>query len=194
MGPDLSATDDVALVHLVARGDEAAMGEIYHRHGRGVYGLARRVLGDAAVAEEVLQDVFVRLWQRPDRFDPARGHLKGYLLREGHGRAVDRLRSDTARRAREARHEVEKERFQRPADIEREVWDLIRSEKVKEALEQLSPRERDAITLAYFGGHTYRDVARILEEPEGTIKGRIRLGLQKLASALEASGMGVAKP
>ena len=95
MGPDLSATDDVALVHLVARGDEAAMGEIYRRHGRGVYGLARRVLGDDAVAEEVLQDVFVRLWQRPERFDPARGHLKGYLLREGHGRAVDRLRSDT---------------------------------------------------------------------------------------------------
>jgi RNA polymerase sigma-70 factor (ECF subfamily) len=134
--------------------------------------------------------VFVRLWQRPERFDPARGQLEGFLLRDAHGRAVDRLRSDAARRAREARHELDKERFERPADIEREVWDLIRSEKVKDALEQLSQRERDAITLAYFGGHTYREVASILEEPEGTIKGRIRLGLQKLASVLEASGMG----
>jgi RNA polymerase sigma-70 factor (ECF subfamily) len=181
MSRDQRAASDAALVMAVARYDEAALRELYERHGRAVFGLARRVVGDAAVAEEVLQDVFVRLWERPERFDPERGELKSFLLRDGHSRAVDRVRSDAARRRREDRHETDRERSRPPDDIEREVWDLIRSEKVKEALATLSAGEREAITLAYFGGHSYRDVARMLDQPEGTIKGRIRLGLQKLA-------------
>jgi RNA polymerase sigma-70 factor, ECF subfamily len=191
MSQDHHSSSDAALVLAVARYDEAALRELYERHGRAVFGLAARVVGDQAVAEEVLQDVFVRLWDRPERFDPERGELKSFLLRESHSRAVDRLRSDAARRRREDRHEVESERMRRGDDLEREVWELIRSEKVKEALAELSPREREAITLAYFGGHSYRDVAELLGEPEGTIKGRIRIGLRKLAEKLEAAGLGM---
>ena len=179
---------DPALVISVGRFDEGALRALYERHGRVVCGLAQRLLGDAARAEEVLQDVFVRLWQRPERFDPARGELRGFLLREAHSRSVDRLRSDMARARREDRHE--REQLARSEEIEREVWELIRSEKVKEAVAVLSPGERDAISLAYFEGYTYREVAVMLDEPEGTIKSRIRLGLKKLADKLEAAGLG----
>jgi RNA polymerase sigma-70 factor, ECF subfamily len=179
---------DPSLVVATARGDEFALRVLYERHGRAVLGLARRLLGDGPRAEEVLQDVFVRLWFRPERFDAARGDLRGFLLREAHGRAVDRVRSDTARQRREDRHECE--RPEHADDIDREVWHLIRSEKVKDAVATLSPGERDAIMLAYFDGYTYREVATLLGEPEGTIKSRIRLGLKKLADRLEAAGLG----
>jgi len=179
---------DNALVVAVARFDEEALRVLYDRHGRAVFGLARRLLGDAARAEELLQDVFVRLWQRPERFDAGRGELRGFLLRETHGRAVDRLRSDAARTRREDRHQ--REQIDHAADIEREVWDIIRTEKMKDAIATLSPGERDAIMLAYFDGYTYREVAVRLGEPEGTIKSRIRLGLKKLADKLEATGLG----
>ena len=184
----IAEMSDSALVIAVGRYDEAAMGELYRRHGRNVYGLAHKLMNDADRAEEVLQDVFVRLWREPQRFDPARGELRSYLLRETHGRAVDRIRSDVARARREDRHQ--REQIAPMQDIEREVWELIRSETVKSAVATLSPGERDAITLAYFEGRTYREVATILGEPEGTIKSRIRLGMRKLADALESAGFG----
>jgi RNA polymerase sigma-70 factor, ECF subfamily len=190
MAMDPTSASDEQLVAAVGRFDETAIGELYRRHARAVFGLAQRVVGHRELAEEVLQDVFVRLWNRPERFDPTRGPLRSFLLREAHGRAVDRIRSDEARRRREDRYEQAGERVQRPEDIEREVWDMIRSEKVADALAALSRGEREAIVLAYFGGHTYREVAALLDEPEGTIKSRIRIGLHKLADVLEASGMG----
>jgi RNA polymerase sigma-70 factor (ECF subfamily) len=181
---------DADLVRAVARFDEAAMRELYRRHGRAVFGLACRLLGDTTRAEEVLQDVFVRLWEHPERFEPGRGELRSFLLRQAHSRSIDRLRSDAARTRREEGHEAERLRCHPGDDLEREVWDLIRSETVKEALAALSTGEREAITLAYFGGYTYREVATMLREPEGTIKGRIRVGLHKLATRLESAGMG----
>lgn len=190
MSNDLHSMSDSALLLSVARYNETAMGEIYRRHGRAVLSLATRVLNDATMAEEVMQDVFVRLWHQPERFDPERGELKSFLLREAHSRAVDRVRSNVARVRREDRHESANEPIRQGDDIERQVWELIRGETVKSALGELSDGERDAITLAYFGGYTYREVAEMLKEPEGTIKGRIRVGLQKLAGKLEAAGLG----
>jgi RNA polymerase sigma-70 factor, ECF subfamily len=191
MPDDLRSTSDASLVVAVGRFDEAALGELYRRHGRAVFGLAHRLLRERALAEEILQDVFVNLWQRPERFDAGRGELQSFLLRETHSRAVDRVRSEEARRRREDRHE--REAVEHPADIEREVWEVIRSEKVNDALSSLSRAEREAIVLAYFGGHTYREVATLLGEPEGTIKSRIRLGLHKMADVLDKAGLG-AKP
>jgi RNA polymerase sigma-70 factor, ECF subfamily len=190
MERDAASMSDAALMMAVARYEEDAVRELYRRHGPSVFGLASRLLRDRAQAEEVLQDLFVRIWQRPDRYDPAKGALKSFLLRETHSRCVDRLRSDSARRRREDRDVVDQERMRHGDDIEREVWELIRSERVKEALAALAPPEREAITLAYFGGYTYREVAAMLDEPEGTIKGRIRAGLHKLADGLEAAGLG----
>lgn len=191
MDPELAALSDAALVVAVGRYDEAALRELYRRHGDAVFGLANRVICDRHIAEEVLQDTFVRLWNSPERFDPERGTLRTYLLRMTHSRSVDRIRSEQARRDREERHEVDLATTRPPADIEREAWEMIRSDNIRNALEELSVSERSAIVLAYFGGRTYREVATQLSIPEGTAKSRIRLGLAKLASHLEAAGLGV---
>lgn len=182
MKPVLKEMGDTALVVAIGRWRDDALAEVYRRHGGSVYSLARRVLGDDARAEEVVQEVFLRLWQHPDRFDPDRGTLRSFLLAAAHGRAVDLLRSESSRRDREVREA--RAAATAGYDIEREVWDLTLAEQVKAALAELSPDERSAIELAYFGGHTYRQVAVLLGQPEGTVKSRIRTGLRRLQSNL----------
>ena len=186
---DLGAASDAALVVAIGRWREDALAEVYRRHAGAAYALARRLLNDNQLAEEVLQEVFLRLWNDPERFDPARGSLRAYLLAQTHGRAVDLLRSETARRRREEREAREAPGF--GDDIERQVIDLTVSEKVKEVVAGLPTEERQAIELAYFGGHTYRQVAVMLEAPEGTVKSRIRSGLRRLRTDLAEAGLGV---
>ena len=186
---DLGDASDAALVVAIGRWREDALAEVYRRHAGAAFGLARRLLNDREMAEEVLQELFLRLWNEPERFDPERGSLRAYLMAQVHGRAVDLLRSETARRRRE-----EREAREAPTvghDIEREVVDLTVSEKVKEVVAGLPVDERRAIELAYFGGHTYRQVAVMLEAPEGTVKSRIRSGLRRLRADLADAGVGV---
>jgi len=185
---DVTSVSDAALVGAIMSGEEAALAEIYRRHSSSIYGLALRILRRADMAQEVLQEVLCGLWERPDRFDAGRGGLRPWLLRMAHGKAVDRLRSETRRQAREEKSSVGDDGG--GDDLEREVWELVRAEVVREALTTLSPGEQEAIALAYFGGHTYRDVARLLDIPEGTVKSRIRIGLGKLADQLAAAGLG----
>lgn len=185
---ELRAAGDAALVVAVARYHEEALAEAYRRHAGAVHGLARRLLGDDARAEEIVQEVFTRLWDRPERYDAERGTLRAFLLAQTHGRAVDLVRADAARRAREER-EVRK--VAAPGtDLEGEVWDLHVSEQVREALGQLREDERSPIVLAYFGGYTYRQVAEVLDTPEGTVKSRIRAGLARLRGELLDAGIG----
>jgi RNA polymerase sigma-70 factor (ECF subfamily) len=186
---DLREAGDAALVVAIGRWREDALAEVYRRHGGASFALARRLLNDRQLAEEVLQEVFLRLWNSPERFDPERGSLRAYLLAQTHGRAVDLLRSETSRRRREEREARESTGF--GDDIEREVIDLTVSEKVKEVVAGLPADERRAIELAYFGGHTYRQVAVMLEAPEGTVKSRIRSGLRRLRKDLAEAGVGV---
>ncbi len=133
MEPRLKDLDDASLVAAVGRSDEQALQELYERHSAAVYGLARRVLVDADRAEEVVQEVFLRLWNEPERFDPTRGKLRSYLNRQAHSRAVERVRSEEARRRREERHD--RENVDPAYDVEIEAWELIRSELVKEAID-----------------------------------------------------------
>ena len=186
MADDLSTASDAALVVSISRYHQEALAEAYRRHGGAVYGLAKRLVGDAAVAEELVQEVFLRLWDQPEKYDPSRGSLRAYLLAHCHGRSVDVLRSDASRRRREERD------AQRTAeagyDLEHEVWDLTVAEHVRAAVQQLPPGERAAIELAYFGGHTYLEVADLLHEPEGTVKSRIRSGLRRMRDALVDAG------
>jgi len=185
---DLRDASDAALVVAIGRWREDALAEAYRRHAGAAFGLACRLLNDKAVAEEVLQEVFLRLWNRPERFDAERGSLRSYLLAQTHGRSVDLLRSDTSRRRREERDFRES-----PAvsdDIEREVIDLTVAEQVKEVVAGLPEDERKAVELAYFGGHTYRQVAVLLGAPEGTVKSRIRSGLRRMRQDLVDMGVG----
>lgn len=188
---DIAAASDASLVVALARYQQEALAEVYRRHAGAVFGLAKRLLNDQAKAEEVVQEVILRLWNQPDRYDPERGSLRSYLLAQTHGRAVDILRADTARRRREDRDAREVARA--GYDIDREVWDLALAGHVRQALDVLHPGERAAIELAYFAGRTYREVAVLLDEAEGTVKSRIRSGLKRLRAELTAAGVTVSE-
>jgi len=188
MGPDLQTLSDPALVVAIGRWRPEALAEAYRRHGGAVFALAQRVLGDRARAEDVTQTVFTSFWESADRFDPERGSLRVFLLTMGHRRAIDMIRSDGRRRAREERLASQAEA---PYDLEREVWDITVADQIRQALGSLSEGERQAIGMAYFGGHTYREVAELLGQPEGTVKTRIRSGLQRLRIALAETGVEV---
>jgi RNA polymerase sigma-70 factor (ECF subfamily) len=179
--------DDAALARAVGERDEGALNELYRRHAGPCLGLACRVLSDKTLGEEVVQEVFVRTWRDPGRFDAARGTMRAFLLAQVHGRAVDLLRAESARRAREEREALRHRDVD--IDLEREVMQLAEAEAVRRALSTLTDGERRAIELAYFGGHTYREVAVLLEQPEGTVKSRIRAGLLRLRAALIEEGV-----
>lgn len=180
-GADLQGLSDAALVVAIGRWRHDALAEAYRRHGGAVFALALRIGGNRDRAEDVAQTVFSTLWDQADRFDPERGTLRSYLLTMAHRRSVDVLRSEGRRRDREARLAGLADA---PYDLEREVWDLAVVERVRDALETLGPGERQAIEMAYFGGRTYREVANLLGEAEGTVKSRIRGGLRRLRVAL----------
>jgi RNA polymerase sigma-70 factor (ECF subfamily) len=172
---------------MITRYDELALAEIYRRHGGAVFGLARRVLRGAPEAEDVTQEIFLRLWNQPERFNPSRGTLRGFLMAQSHASAVDAIRSLNARRRRETRDAQRSARGE--FGIQHEAWDVVLGEDVKKALGGLPPEERRAIELAFFAGLTYVKVAEILNEPEGTVKSRIRHGMLRMRATLVESGI-----
>ena len=184
--------EDAELVAAIGRGDDAAMAVIMRRHREPVVAWARPRGGGRAApaeerAEEVGQEVFVRLWERFDRYDRSRGTLRAFLLAMTHGRALDALRVDRARARREERQAVGQVHAAHGADapvVARTVADAVRR-----ALADLPEAERRAVELAYLGGHSYRAVATMLGEPEGTVKSRIRHGLARLRTALAAQDL-----
>ena len=183
----IDEVSDAQLVTSIARYSEVALAEVYRRHGGAVYGLAKRVLNNPAEAEDVTQEVFLRLWNQPDRFDPARGSLRSFLLAQAHGRAVDCVRSSSSRRLREARDAMRT--AEAGYDLQHEVWDLAVADQVSHAMGELPEQERRAIELAYFDGHTYREVAQLLDQPEGTVKSRIRNGMRRMRVVLADTGV-----
>ena len=179
---DLRQASDGALMLAIARYHQDALAEVYRRHAGAVFGLANRLLGSRSLAEEVTQEIFLRLWNAPERFDPDRGTVRAMLLSWTHGKAVDVLRSDQSRRRREERdaHVL----AEAGLDIENEAIELAIADQVARALGNLRIEEREAITLAYYRGLTYREVAAELDQPEGTVKSRIRSGLRTLRTSL----------
>jgi RNA polymerase sigma-70 factor (ECF subfamily) len=173
---------DVDTVAGIARGDGAALAAAYEKHSHAVFELARGVLGQRLLAEEVVQDVFVTLWNKPERYDGDRGSLRAFLLTVAHGRSIDIARSEGARRRREER---EARLARRDESGGAPAVDLATTQDIHDALEGLRQDEREAIAMAYFLGYSYREVAAELGVPEGTIKNRIRKGLARLRDQLD---------
>ena len=179
-----ASADDLDLAARLAAADPSALSEAYERHAGLVYGLARRVLSDDAMAEEVAQEVFVYLWEHPTKFDPARGSMRSWLGLLAHRRSVDRVRQEVRRSRNEARIEPVVEVSPGQVEVDEELSRTWLASRVQQALDQLPPEQRDAVVLAYFGGRTYREVATELAIPEGTAKSRLRLALAKLEDLL----------
>jgi RNA polymerase sigma-70 factor (ECF subfamily) len=136
---EIGDVSDAQLVTSIARYSELALAEVYRRHGGAVFGLAQRVLSNQTEAEDVTQEVFLRLWNFPDRFDPGRGSLRSYLLTQSHGKAVDTIRSLNARRAREVRDGVS---AASEYDMNNVAWDMALSDHLAKALDGLPEEER----------------------------------------------------
>ena len=172
-----------SILQRVARGDRAAFEELYDRTSRVVYGTVRRVLRDPAQSEEVSQEVFVEIWRTAARFDTTRGGAMAWVVTMAHRRAVDRVRSEQAATNREQK--VALRDVERPYDsVSEEVEQNLERERVVRALGDLTDLQREAVTLAFYGGHTHTEVAELLDVPLGTIKTRIRDGLIRLRDAL----------
>lgn len=176
-------SQDVVLTARLGAGDEEALVEVWQRYGPLVFGLARRVTGDTSMAEDVTQEVFVTLWQHPDRFDASRGTLRAFLGVHAQRRAIDALRRDSRRADRERRHHrLDRETV---AHTDNEVERAALSSTVRDAIGRLPAEQREAVELAYFDGLTHREVATTLGIPEGTAKSRLRLAHAKLQSLLD---------
>lgn len=176
--PDLAS-----VMRRVAKGDEDAFAELYDQISSMVYGVALRVVRNPAMAEEVAQEAFVEMWRVATRFDAGRGSVHGWASTIAHRKAVDRVRSEQARTDREDKDHIR----DRETTADTVVETIERAEdrsEVHAALETLTEAQREAVTLAYFGGNTYREVAALLDTPEGTIKTRIRDGLIKMRDQL----------
>ena len=183
---------DVQLIVIMAQGDERAASTLYDRHGAVMYGLALRVVGEPADAEEVVLDAFAQAWRDASRYDTSRGSVGGWLTTITRTRALDLIR---ARGRRSKMTETATATLDEPAAMgsgftapDVHVLETERAVAVKTALDQLPVPQRQAIELAFFEGLTHHEVADRLREPLGTVKTRIRLGMQKLRDAL--SGLG----
>lgn len=177
-----SAEDEDVLLARLQAGDETALTVLYRTHGGYVHGLVRRVTGSEAAADDVTQEVFTRLWVEPGRVDPTRGSIRSFLGVMAHRRAVDWVRAESRREARQVRA------AHGGADALDDVADQAalrqRADRVRAALAALPDSQRQAVELAYFGSLTYREVAARLDIPEGTAKSRLRLALARLAELL----------
>ena len=169
------------------RGEATAIESLYDRYGRLAYGLALRILGDRSAAEDAVQDAFLGVWRNARSFDLARGSLRTWLLTVVHNRAIDQLRG-TAR----ARQNVQYETAGETAEVP-DAWEAVSIElerkQVLEAFGQLPEAQRRTLELAYFQGYTHTEIARELNLPLGTVKGRLRMGLEKMRSFLQARGV-----
>jgi RNA polymerase sigma factor (sigma-70 family) len=176
---------DEAVVALVARSDEDALGELYDRFGRVAYGLAFRILRDRSLAEDAVQEGFMTAWRTADRFMPERAKASTWLLTLVHRRAVDLVRREDRRRA-----EPLGEGFEAASagSTEQDAWLRFERERVQEALRRLPDQQREALELAYYGGFTQAELAERLGQPVGTIKSRMFAGLARLRELLAEPG------
>jgi RNA polymerase sigma-70 factor, ECF subfamily len=183
-GSSVPAVDLATLLTQVARGDHAAFAEVYDRVAAPVFGTVRSVVRDPSLSEEVTQEVFVEVWRAASRFDAGKGSPMAWVATIAHRRAVDRVRSEQRSSERDRRTATPVIAYDEVAET---VEDKLDRERVRRCLRALTELQREAVTLAYYGGYTYREVAGLLGVPAGTVNTRMRDGLIRLRDCLGAS-------
>ena len=180
---------DEELMVQLTRGDADAFDLIYERHADAAFSLAYRISGSRSAAEEVAQDAFLALWRNGARYEPSRGSVRNWILGIVHNRAIDALRRAVRHESRRAGDEGLAERLMSPDRTDDEVSRRQEAGTIRTLLEDLPPDQRRVIELAYFAGFTHTEIADMLTIPVGTVKGRMRLGLEKLRLRMEISGV-----
>jgi len=184
-GSGPAGLDDRALVGRVSEGDGGALEALYQRYGRACYSLARRILTDDQFAQDCVQEVFLTLWRDASRFDASRGGFSTWLLSMTHHKAVDAVRREENRRKRRTgADDLEHRESDAPA-VDDAVWSSMRGARVREAMQSLPTPQREALTLAYFGGYTQREIAGLTDTPLGTVKTRMLTGMRRLRTSLD---------
>lgn len=178
--------EDVALVGRVAEADGAALAALYDRYGRPCYALARRIVADEVLAQDVVQEVFLAVWRDPSRYDASRGAFSTWLLSATHHKAVDAVRREETHRKRRAGVEEIELGTSADAGVDEQAWQAVRRGRVREALAALPDAQREALGLAYFGGYTQREIAGLTGIPLGTVKTRMLAGTRRLREMLHA--------
>jgi RNA polymerase sigma-70 factor (ECF subfamily) len=181
---DTGALGDEEVMHLVQEGDPRAFELFYDRHSGPAFSLAYRMVGNRAVAEDVSQEAFVSIWRSRLRYQPERGSVRTWVLGIVHHRAIDALRRNAVHDRRRASAEGIEERFEAPQQTDVEVARREEAKTVRAAIGELPEEQVRVIELAYFGGFSHSEIADQLEMPIGTVKGRMRLGLDKLRRSL----------
>jgi len=181
---DIHHLADEEVMQLVQQGDPRAFELLYDRHGGAAFSLAYRMTGNRAAAEDVSQEAFLSIWRSKMRYQPVRGSVRTWVLGIVHNRAVDGLRRSLVHERRRASAEGIEERQEAPERTEVEAARREEARHVQGALEALPEDQRRTIELAYFGGFSHSQIAEMLETPIGTVKGRMRLGLEKLRQHL----------
>jgi RNA polymerase sigma-70 factor (ECF subfamily) len=179
-----NAAEDADLVARVGGGDQSALAALYDRYSKPCYSLARRILGDDGLAEDVVQEVFLVLWRDPARFDPSRGAFATWLLSATHHKAVDSVRREENHRKRRASAEVLDTEISDAPSVDEQAWVAVRRTRVRSALATLPAAQREALGLAYLGGYTQREIAGLTGIPLGTVKTRMLAGMRKLREQL----------
>src|SRR3954449_1272603 len=187
---DVRALADEDLIPLMARGEARAFEAIYERHAGAAYSLAYRMVGARAAAEDVTQEAFLNLWRSGAHFDRARGSVRTWVLGIVHHRAIDALRRASVHSRRRSDDETAAERLEAPDRVDEDVARRDEAAIVRAALEVLPSEQVQVIELAYFGGFTHVEIAEMLDQPVGTVKGRMRLGLKKMREALAHGAVG----
>ena len=187
--PVRSDLSDQQVVASLERGDLAAMALVYDRYGALSYSVALRILGDPGRAEDVVQDSFLKLWRGAGQFDASRGSLRTWLLTAVRNRAIDYLRGRGAHERQERELTAEVRATGAGSDPWHEVSLSLERDAVREALAELPVEQRQAVELSYFGGYTSREIAEMTRVPLSTVKGRMRLALEKMQSYLHGRGL-----
>ena len=183
---------DEDLMALVRHGEARAFEVIYDRHCGVAFSLAYRMCGTRTAAEDVVQESFLSLWRSGTRYDRTRGSVRTWVLGIVHNRAIDSLRRSVNHDRRRASDEGIEERFEAPEHTEVEVARRDEAREIRAALDELPEEQSRVIELAFYGGYTHTEIAAMLEAPVGTVKGRMRLGMEKMRRTLEGAGVVVA--